>query len=104
MTAQLSDAGVPAFWRRRAQAFAEPFEAIGYGQAGDVFDVLVAELPGNSQAKRSAERNGKLTAVHTEGQESLRMQGVSHIDAIPPVWLDRTVDNISGLGKSAHQV
>src|SRR5436309_16122857 len=71
----LSDAGVPrvpTFWRRRAQALAEPFEAVGQGEAGDVFDVLVAELPGNAHAKRSTESDGKLTAVHPEGDEGLR--------------------------------
>src|ERR1700689_3475718 len=74
---RLSDTGVPrvvGFCSRGAQALAEPFQAIGYGEAGDVFDVLVAELPGNTQSKRSAEWDGKLAAIHAVREESLRVQ------------------------------
>src|ERR1019366_5583346 len=103
----LSDAGVPrvsTFWRRRSQALAEPFQAIGYGEAGDVFDALVPELPGNTQSKRSAEWDWQLTAIHTVGDESLRVHRIGHVDAFPPVGLNRTVDNVSGLGESPHNV
>src|SRR5262249_54529138 len=76
---------------------------IGYGEAGDVFEALVAELPGNAQAKWPAECDGKLTAVHTVGDQSLRVQCVGHVDALPPVGLDRTVDNVSDLGESPYE-
>ena len=101
-----SDAGVPrvaTFRRRRAQALAELVEFISQGEPGDVLDVLVAQLTGNAQAKRSAEGDGKLTAVHTDGQQSLWVQGIGHVDAVPPVGLERAVDNVSGLGESAHE-
>src|ERR1039458_6804105 len=101
------DAGVPrvsTFWRRCAPALAEPFQAIAYGEAGDVFDALVAELPGNTQSKRSAEWDGQLTAVHTVGDESLRVHRIGHVDAFPPVGLNRTVDNVSGLRESPYNV
>ena len=70
------------------RALAKLSEVIGEGEAGDVLDALVAELARNAQAKRSAESDGKLTAVHTEGDESLRVQCVRHVDAVPPVGLD----------------
>src|SRR6266581_6073364 len=95
---------VPVFGRRRAQTLAERFRGIGKGEAGDVLDALVPELPGNTKSKRSAEADGKLTAIHAVGDESLRVQRVGHVDAFPPVGLNRTVDNLSGLGESPHKV
>src|SRR5713226_745636 len=110
----LSDAGVPGvaavtgtvpvFGRRRAQALAQRFRAIGHGDAGDIFDALVPELPGNAKSKGSAEADGKLTAVHAVGNESLRVQRVGHVDAFPPVGLNRTVDNISGVGENPRKI
>ncbi len=102
---RVSDSGVPgvaAFWRSRAQAFAEVLQTIRYGEASDVFDALVAELPGNTQSKRSAKSDGKLTAIHAVGDESLRVQCIGHVDAFPPVGLNGTVDNVSGLGQRPH--
>src|ERR1051326_5017738 len=93
-----SDAGVPgvaAFGSRRTQALAERLHAIGNREARDVFDALVPELPGNTKPQGSAEADGQLTAVHAMGDERLRVQRVGHIDAVPPVGLNRTVDNIS---------
>ena len=105
----LSDARVPCVpifcpQHAGAQAFAELFEVISDREAGDVFDVLVAELPGNTQSKRSAECDGKLTAIHTVRDEGLRVQCIGHVDAFPPAVLDGTVDNVSGLGESPHSV
>jgi hypothetical protein len=104
-----SDAGVPRVPRfctsdPRAQTLAKLSEVIGEREAGDVLDVFVAELARNAQANRSAERHRKLTSVHTEGNESLRVQCVGHVDAVPPVGLDRTVDNVSNVGESAREV
>src|SRR5260370_33269521 len=105
--APLSDAGVPGvttFRRRRPQAFAEPFQTIAYRQARDIFHALVAELSGDAQTNRSAVADGKLTAIHPVSYESLRMQRIRHIDAVPPVGLYREIDNISGLRKNPHEV
>ena len=107
MEAKISDTGVPgvaAFRSRRAQAFSESFQAIGYGEASDIFDALIAELAGNTQSQRAAESNGKLTAIHAVGDESLRVQRIGHVDAFPPIGLYGTVDNVAGLGESPHRV
>jgi len=95
---------VPIFRREhaRAQAFAELFDVISDREAGDVFDVLVAELTGNAHAQRPAEWHRQFAAVHTVGDESLRVHRLSHVDAIPSVGLDRTVYNVSGLGQRPH--
>src|SRR5215469_2176967 len=86
-----------------AQAFAELFEAVSDREAGDVFDVLVAELAGNAHAQRSTEWHRQLAAVHTVADESLWVQRLSHVDAIPYLGLDRAVHNVSGLGQRPHQ-
>src|ERR1019366_4011157 len=65
----------------------------------EVLNSLVAALAGNTQSKRSAEWDGQLTAVHTVGDESLRVHRIGHVDAFPPVGMNRTVDNVSGLGR-----
>src|SRR6266480_736303 len=100
----LSDARVPCVpifcpQHAGAQAFAELFEVISDREAGDVFDVLVAELAGNAHAQRSAEWHRQLAAVHTVADESLRVQRLCHVDAIPCFGLDRAVHNVSGLGQ-----
>jgi hypothetical protein len=66
--AALSDARVPRvpIFRSQfagAQTFAELFEVISDCEAGDVFDVLVAELAGNPHAQRSAKWHRQLSAV-----------------------------------------
>ena len=99
----LSDARVPCvpIFRAQgagAQAFAKLLEVISDREAIDVFDVLVAELPGNPQPERSAEFDGKLGAIHAVGDESLRVQGIGHVNAVPPVGLNRAVNHVSGLG------
>src|SRR5258708_36625663 len=83
-----SDAGVPgvaALGSRRTQALAERFHAIGNGEARDVFDALVPELPGNTKPQRSTEADRQFTAVHAMGDKSLRVQRIRHVDACPPV-------------------
>src|ERR1700756_554617 len=98
----LSDARVPCVsifcpQHAGAQAFAELFEVISDREAGDVFDVLVAELAGNAHPQRSAEWHRQLAAVHTVADESLRVQRLTHVYAIPYLGLDRAVHNVSGL-------
>src|ERR1700680_4685224 len=103
----LSDACIPGiarFWSRGAQTLAEPFQTVGDGQLGDEFHALVAELAGQSQAERAAVAYGKFTAIHPIGEKSLRMQCIGHIDAFPPVGIDREIDNVSGLWADPHDV
>src|SRR3974390_639701 len=100
----LSDARVPCvpIFRAQgagAQAFAKLLEVISDREAIDVFDVLVAELAGNAHAQRTAEWRRQLAAVHTVADESLRVQRLSHVDAIPCLGLDRPVHNVPGLGQ-----
>src|SRR5437879_11859501 len=83
----LSDPGVPrvsSFWSRGTQPLAERFETITNGEARNVFDALVAELPGNTHSKRSAECDGKFAAIHPVGHERLRVHCIGHVDAVPP--------------------
>src|SRR5215469_5056773 len=105
----MSDAGVPRVpgFRPsdpRTQALAKLSEVIGEREAGDVLDAFVAELARNAQAEGSAERHRKLTSVHAEGNESLRMQCVGHVDAVPPFRLDRTINNVAGVRKGTDEV
>src|SRR3954468_242291 len=79
---------VPLFGRRRGDPLPRRFRVIGHGDAGDVLDAFVAELSGYAESKRAAEADGKRTAVHAVGDESLRMQRVGHVDAFPPVGLN----------------
>jgi len=71
---------------------------------GDVLDTLVAELAGHAEAERAAELDGEIAVVHSHGEEGLRMQGVGHVDAFPPVRLDGEVDDITRLRQDAHSV
>ena len=54
-------------------------------------------MPGNAHPKRSTKWDGKLTAVHPKGDEGLRVQGIGHVDALPSVGLEGTVEKVSGL-------
>jgi len=46
----------------------------------------------------------QLLAVVSEREQSLRMQGVGHVNALPPVGLDGEVHNVSGLRQHPHSV
>jgi len=59
--------GVAVFGRRGTESFAESFQAIGDGKAGDVFDALVAELTRNTQSKRPAEFDWQIASIHAVG-------------------------------------
>ena len=62
---QRSNAGVPgvaAFRSCRAQALAEPLEAVGHGEPVDEL-ALVAELPRNPHEQRNAERGRQVVIV-----------------------------------------
>src|ERR1700728_4670591 len=94
--------GVAAFRRCGTQPLAELFQIVGHGEARDVFHVLVAQWARNTQTQRPAVGHWKLTAVHAVSDESLRMQGIGHIDAVPPVRLYREVDDESGSRQNSH--
>ena len=96
-----SDAGVPgvaAFRRRGAEAFAEAFERVGCGDMRNVLHTLVAELArdaegasGPAEAEREDRRRSCLWS------EGLGMRGIGHVDAFPPVRLDREVNEVASL-------
>src|SRR5271169_975809 len=103
----LSDARVPGVASIRVsapQTLAERFEVVCQSQAIDIFHVLVTELPRDSQAQGAPERYGKFVSVHAVGKERLRVQGVRHVDALPPVRLDRAVYNVTRLRQRANTV
>src|ERR1035438_2509006 len=98
LATSLSDAGVPciaSFWRCAAQSLTETLQIVGDRQMGKELHVLVAELAREPQAKRSAVAYGKLFAIHSIGQKSLRVQCVGHIDAFPRVGFYREIDDRS---------
>jgi len=51
--------------------------------------------------ERAAEADGQIAVVHGVGDQRLRMQGVSHIDAVPGVRLGGDVDRVARLGQNA---
>src|SRR5580700_6036232 len=102
-----SDAGVPGIaglCSRRAETLTKPFQIVCDRQAVDEFYVLVADLPRESYAKRSAVSHWKLMAVHAVAEESLRMQSIGHIDAVPSIGLHGSVHDVSGLWVNSHKV
>src|SRR5262245_49741596 len=84
-SAPRSDPRVPSV----APALVELFQTISDCEAADVLHTLIAELTGNPQTKRTTMAERKVTTVHPVNQESLRMQGIVHVDALPPFWLQR---------------
>src|SRR6478672_7939218 len=94
-----SDPGVPgiaALRLRGTQSLAELLHAIRHRQPRDELQALVAQLPRDTQPQRTAIAHWNLTAVHPVSHHGLRMQSVRHIDAFPPVRLDREVDYVPG--------
>ncbi len=73
-------------------------------QVGNEFHALVAELAGDPHAKRPAVAYWKFIAIHPIGEKSLRMRCIGHINAVPPVGLDREVDNVSGLREDSNNI
>src|SRR5690349_10354546 len=103
----LSDAcipGVAILGGDAAQALAEFFQIVCHRQLGDEFYVLVADLPGESHAKRPTVRYRKLAAVHPVAEKCLRMQSVGHVDAVPGIGFHRRVDNVFGLRMNSRNV
>ena len=89
--------GIAGLGRRGAQTLSEVFERIGGCDVVDELHVLVAELAGDAQAKRAAEGDREVPVVHAPGEERLRVQGVGHVDAVPPAALDGVVDEVTRL-------
>src|SRR5262249_20138952 len=93
----LANSGVPGItglWASGSQPFTEWLGVVSHGQPRDVLHALVSKLTGHAQAKRSAVPRRKLCAVHSVSDESLWMQRVVHIDAVPPKRLDGGVHHI----------
>src|SRR5215472_7736699 len=94
--------GVAAFGLGGAQAFAELFNVVGQGELGDVFQALVTELAGNAHAQWAAKSDRKFAAVYFVCEKSLRMERVGHVNAFPPVRLERAVDHVAHLRQGAN--
>jgi len=56
-----------------ASAVADVLQRIGEGDAGKIFDALIAKLARNAQTKRRSVRRGKFLPVQAVGEQSLRM-------------------------------
>jgi len=83
-----SDAGVPGVTVFRvcaSKALADVLHAIHHGDAVKILHALVAKLPGDLQANRSAVGCGKVLAVHAVSEKGLWMPGVGHVNALPPL-------------------
>ena len=52
--------------------------------------------PLDAQPDRRSVRNGQVLPVHAVGQQSLRMPGIGHIEAVPPS-IDAIKEDIPGL-------
>src|SRR5690242_12874515 len=50
----------------------------------EVLNALISQLPSYLQADGSAMWYRKLRSVHTISNQSLRMPGICHVDALPP--------------------
>ena len=74
------------------------------GKCGDgldplhIFGVLVAELPFDPQAQRRAVGDRKQPAVHSPGQNGLRVEGIDEVDA----FIIRVRPEAVGLGLTAY--
>ena len=79
-------------------------EAIGDGEVSDVFYVFVAELAGDAHTEGTTEANREIVAIHSIGHKSLRMEGVGHIDTVPPIGLTGEVDDVSSLWEDAYSI
>src|SRR5580693_7108044 len=103
----LSDARIPRVANisvSTAQTLAERFEVVRQSQAIDVFHTFITKLARDSQADGASEGHGKFGAVHAVGEKGLRVQRVCHVDALPPVRLDRAVYNVTHLGQGSDTV
>src|ERR1051326_9562240 len=74
---------IPGIGIGSSQTFPEPLQVIGDREMVDIFDALVAELPGHTQPQRPSERHRQFSAVHAVRHERLRMQSIRHVDALP---------------------
>src|ERR1700683_1161127 len=101
------DARIPRVATIRARTtptLAERLEAVRQSHAIDVFHVLITELSRDSESQGTPERDGKFVSVHAVGEERLRVQRVRHVDALPPVSLDRAVYNVPHLGQRTYAI
>src|SRR5579859_3369555 len=96
--------GIATFWSCGAQAFAEGFQVVGDGHVSDEFDALISKLARDAHAQRAAVAYGKFTAIHAVDEKGLWVQGIGHIDAIPPVGLDGEVDDVAGVRLDADGI
>src|SRR5579871_73290 len=102
-----SDAGVPgvsALGSCRTQTFTKRFKRVRQGYAGDVFDALVSELAREAKAHWSAKGDGKIGTVHASSDQRLRMQRIGHVDALPPIGLNRAVNDVTNLRQCSDAI
>src|ERR1700751_2715841 len=93
------DSGVPgvaAFGGGGAEGLTEVLHGIGGGDAREELDALVAKLARGTQAKRTAEADGKVAVIHAPRDERAWVLGFGEIETVPPVGLDGEVGEEAG--------
>ena len=75
----------PAAGALRTEAVADSLGRVGHGHPGEELQALVAELARHLEAKGSAVVRGDVRAVHAVGEQGLGVEGVVHVDAVPPL-------------------
>src|SRR4051812_28762174 len=81
-----------------------PFgSSVRYGNCRKILQMLVTQLALHTQAHRRAVGYRKTAAVHSVGQQCLRMQNVSHIEAVPPS-VDARKENVLRLRLNTHGI
>src|SRR6266540_108338 len=83
-----SDAGVPGIACCRqagTQSVSDPICAVRHRDFGEVLEVLVSELTRHLQSERRTVVHRHFRAVHGVREQSLWMEGVVHVNAVPPI-------------------
>src|SRR2546425_8852599 len=76
--------GIAVRWRAGTQPVTDALGAVRHRHSGQILEILVSELTRYFQAERCAVIGGHLPPVHAVREQRLRMEGVRHVDAVPP--------------------
>src|SRR2546421_156615 len=85
--------GISALRRRRSQPLTEVLHRVGYRDRVDKLQALVAKLPWQTKTQWSAKPNRQIVIVHAISKQCLRMHRIGHVDALPPVAVDGTIND-----------
>src|ERR1043166_2830279 len=80
-----SDSRVPSPALCGDAVLASVVEDVLHDDALEIFPALVADLGFHPQAQRRAVPDQKIPAIHSIGEQRLRMQRIEHVDAVDRV-------------------